>query len=57
MERRARWLHMLLSHPRAGAASLELLCSPPGVPGPQGQVALLLSWPLSQLHGLAMLAW
>lgn len=41
------WLCVLLSHPRAGTASLELLHSPTGVPGPWGQVALPLPQPLS----------
>lgn len=49
------WSCVLESHPGAGAASPELLHSPPGVPGPWGQVALLL--PLSWLCGLAVLAW
>uniref|UniRef100_A0A8C0EXF6 Phosphatidylinositol 4-kinase type 2 n=1 Tax=Bubo bubo TaxID=30461 RepID=A0A8C0EXF6_BUBBB len=51
------WSCVLLSHPGAGTASPELLCSPPGMPGPWRQVALLLPQPLSQLGGLAALAW
>lgn len=44
------WLHVLLSHSRAGTASL------PGMPDLWGQVALLLSQPFSQLCAIAALA-
>lgn len=44
------WLHVLLSHPRAGTAS------PPGMPDLWGQVALLVSQPFSPLCAVAALA-
>lgn len=44
------WSHVLLSHPRAGAAS------PPGMPDLWGQEALLQSQPFSHLCGVAVLA-